>query len=96
MNQVAVQPAVPVLERMDIGKAEGQHRCGYNRIELLGGFPVESNHALHQPHQIIRPRADVVGDWHTRVAVMFTDKASLCPHTQMDEAGITDHDALQT
>ena len=63
---------------------------------MLGGFSVESDQSLHQMRQIIRSGTDVVGDWHARLAVVLTDKSAFGPQPQMNEAVVSDHNAMQT
>ena len=95
VSQITVQPAVPVVKRMDIDKAEGENRCGDYRIELPSGYSVESGQSLYKLHQIIRSSADMVGDWCARLAVVLTDKAAFGPQTQTNKSVVSDHDALQ-
>ena len=95
VDQVAVQPTAAALERMDIDEAEGEDRGGNNRVELLRGLFVEGDHAVYELGQIIRPRAEMVRDRHSCLTVAFPDKTAFRPQTEIDEAGIADHDALQ-
>ena len=90
-----MQPAVSVLERVDIDKAECENRRRHDRIELLRGLPVESDHALYESGQMFRSGADMAWYGHARFAVPFADETALVPQTETDEPGIADHDALQ-
>ncbi len=46
MDEVAVNAAVAVLERMNIDESEGEHGGGDDGVQMLLGAPVESDHAL--------------------------------------------------
>ena len=96
VDEVAVQAAVAVLERMNIDKAEGQRGGRHNRVDFERRATVERRHAGDQRRQIFRPGADMVRQRHAGVAIMLADKPALLPQTQFDEARIADDDALQT
>ena len=95
VDQVAVQPAVAVLEGMNIDKAEGENRRGHHGIELRRSLSVECDHAFDEPGQVLWASADVVGDRHARLAIPFADETALAAQSETDETGIADHDALQ-
>ena len=61
VHQVTVEPAVAVLERVDIQKAEGKSRRCHHGIELMGSLPIEHDHAFDESGQVLRPRASMVG-----------------------------------
>ncbi|MNU02966.1 hypothetical protein D3C72_2468330 [compost metagenome] len=62
MDQIAVQSAVSVLERMDVDEAEGEGCCGENRIEVLCRAAVERGQAVDQRGQVFMSGADMIGD----------------------------------
>ena len=68
MNQAAMQPAVAILKRMDIDKAEGGRRGLQHRIDAVVAHAVVClQQAVHEVLQIIRPRAD---EFRKRITVM--------------------------
>ena len=54
VDQVAVQPAVAVRERMDVDEAEGERRGGQDRIEVGRGRAVERHQTVDQRSQGLR------------------------------------------
>ena len=95
MDQVTVYPAVAVLEWMDVDETERQDRGTQYRIELLRNLPVEGDQAADEAGQVFRFRAHVVRDRLLGVSIPLSDKSSLGPQTEVHEARIADHDALQ-
>jgi hypothetical protein len=48
MHKVAVEPAVSILERMDVDEAECENGSGNNRIEIPRGATIKSRQAVDQ------------------------------------------------
>ncbi|MCY1547857.1 hypothetical protein D9M68_839370 [compost metagenome] len=95
MDQIAVQSAVSVLERVDVDEAEVEGCGGENRIEVLCRAAVEGSQAVDQRRQIFVSGADMIGDRCARQPIMLADEATLGAQAEMDEARVADDDALQ-
>ena len=95
VDQVAVQAAVSVRERVDIDEAKGERRGCQDRIEMRRSRAVECHQTVDQGLQILRAGADMVGQRHARVAIVLADKAAFVAQSQPHEAGVADDDALQ-
>lgn len=96
MDQIAMQPAVPVREGVDVHEAEGQDGGRDHGVERLGGVAVEGDQAVDQARQVVRAGADVIGKGPARVPVVIADEAALVAKAQPDEALVADDDPLQT
>jgi hypothetical protein len=48
VDEIAMDAAVTVLERVNVDKAEGQHGGRHDRVELERRAAVEGNHAGDQ------------------------------------------------
>ena len=94
MDQVAVEPAIAILKRMDVDEAECEYRRRDDRIKLQRHLPVERNHPFYKPAQVFRSSNDVLGNRHMCFTIMFPDKAVLTSQSETDEAGIPDDNAL--
>ena len=95
VDEVTVDAAVAIDERMDVDKPEGQSGGSDHGIKGLCCSPVKDNHTVDQGPQIFWPGADMAGDRHARIAVLFTDKTSFRPESKLDEARVADQDGLQ-
>src|ERR1700733_3404464 len=95
MNEVTVDAAVAICKRMDVDKPKGQRGGSDYRIESLCRSAVKGNHAVDERSQIVRPGADMVGNRHARIAVMFSDKTTFVSKSKLHEARVADHDGLQ-
>ena len=80
---------------MDIDETECQDSGGENRIEVARRLPVECGQAIDQIGQVFRLRAYVVRERLLGVPSTFADESAFGPETELHEARIADHDALQ-
>ena len=97
VNEPAVNPAVaPILEGVNEHKPEGRRRRRDDRINaaLLALVRV-SDQPADQPREILRARADEIGNGRIRLAIPFADEAALGAPAHMREASVADDDALQ-
>jgi hypothetical protein len=95
MDKVAVKPAVSVLERMDINKAEGKDRRRNHRIDMLSCGAVEGDQAINERCKVFVPRTDMVWQRHAAIPVVLANKAAFNAQSQAYEAGVANHDPLQ-
>lgn len=95
VDQIAVEAAIPILERMDVDEAEGEDRCGEHRIEGKRRAAVECCQAADQRGEVLGPCTDVVGDGRSAHAIMRADEATFRAKAETHEAGIADDDTLQ-
>jgi hypothetical protein len=97
VQQPAVQAAVSVRERVDVHEAEGERRGRDHGVHAAGDRPagvVED--AGDEVGEVLGAGAHVIGDRLPGLAVVGADEAALSPQAQRDEAGVPDHEALET
>lgn len=95
MNQISVQPAVAVRERVDIDKPEGEDCGGKDRVQIRRCLAIERDEPLDQGRQVLVPCADMVRQGRAGVAVPVAHKAPLVAQAQQHKAIVADDDALQ-
>ena len=95
MDEIAVDAAVAVLERVNEDEAEGQDRGGNDRIELRG---LVRSKAIIPSIRDGRSSARALiwsGIGVRAVPVMLADKAAFRAQAQIDKAVVADDDLLQ-
>src|SRR5690606_6420127 len=96
MDEIAMNAAVAVLERVNVNEAESKH-CGCDhRVHSLRCAAIKSDHAVDEARQVFRPGADMMGQRHARFAIMLADEAAFPAQAELDEPLIADDDPLQT
>jgi hypothetical protein len=73
VDEVTVDAAVPVLERMHEDESESQESRGNHGVECRRFVAVEGNEAVDEGYEILGPRAEVVGNGRAGIAVVLTD-----------------------
>lgn len=91
-----MDPPVAVRERVDVDEREGEAGRRDHGVEEAGGIRLEGEEPVHQVRQIFRAGRDVLGQGQAGVAIVLADEASLPAQSEVDEARVADHDALQT
>lgn len=81
MDQVALHSTVSVQERVDIDKAECEDRGRHDRIGVSRRTLGKCDHPIGQGCQIFMPRTDMVGQGHSRFAVVRADETALIAHS---------------
>ncbi len=96
VDEIAVNPPVTVLKRMDIDKAKRQNGRSNNRVNFSSIVAIKFNYPVNQLWQSFMARTDMIRKRDARVLLMLADKATFIAKTKTDEPLFTDHDALQT
>src|ERR1700691_3803172 len=94
VDEVTVDAAVAIDERMDVDKPEGQTGGSDHGIKGLCCSPVKDHRTVDPGPPIFCAGADISSDRQARTAVMFTDKPSFLPESKLHEARVADHDSL--
>ena len=90
-----MQPPVAVLERVDMDKPEGRGRGLENRVDAVVAHAVVGfQHAGHQVGQILRARANELGQRIAKMVALAQEHATWTK-ARMHEAGVLDEDVVQ-
>ena len=95
VDEIPVDPAITVFERMNIDKAERDHRRSDDRVQFLGPRVCKVDQAFHQGRQVIRPGAYVLGEGRSGVTVVRTHEAAFIAVAHVHETGIRNHEPLK-
>ena len=95
MDEISINPSVPVIERVNIDKSERKH-CGADyRIQVSHGASIESDHSINKKRQVLGASAYMIGNRQVGLAIMLADKSALGTQTETHKSFVANHDPLE-
>jgi len=95
VDQVPVQPAISILEWVDIDKSECQDGSGDDGVHRGRILIVKGQQPIHQGGQILRPGTDMVRNWRTGHAVVRSHEPAFIAIALVHKSRVTEDEFLQ-